>query len=812
MPTAIVIIGAGVSGLTSALLLSKSKGNAVTIVAKHMPGDYHIEYASPWAGANVLPMADRENSRWERRTWPELKRLAEHVPEAGIHFQGKAFAANPLKFARWQLTRDPWYAAVLPDFRELHPDELVPGHESGCEFTSVCINTATYLQWLLGQCLRNGVVVRRAVLADISEAGAMSHTGAAPASVIIINATGLGSLKLGGVRDLTMLPVRGQTVLVRNECHPMITTSGTDDGDVEVLYIMQRAGGGGTILGGTFDPDNWAAEPDPNISIRIMRRAIEVCPNLTGGKGIDGLSIIRHGVGLRPYRRDGARIETEVTADGLRIVHNYGHAGWGYQASYGCAERVVELVNELRMDAGEQLVGDFKLLSTDESEIPPGLWNFAVDIATGRHALSSLVVPALWLLDAALCCLIIWRVPYTEIDWVAYMEQVDQFLSGERDYARIEGGTGPLVYPAAHVYIYSGLYYMTDSGKNILLAQKIFAVLYLATLALVMLCYRYAKVEWLATRLNAAHHSKLELQAPPYLAVLLILSKRLHSVFILRCFNDCFAVFFLWLAIFFLQRRSWTLGALAYSWGLGVKMSLLLVLPALAVVLFLGRGFRGSLLVAWQMALFQLVIAVPFLAADWKAYLGRAFELSRQFKFEWTVNWRMLGEQAFISTSFSVALLAAHAAALVIFIATRWMKPAGWPLSAMIPPLLHGQAPLAPREELAASRRVTPEYIMTTVLSANIIGLLFARSLHYQFYAYLYWSEPYLLWKASRRPLLVGSLWLAQEWAWNVFPSTAVSSSVVVGVLTTIVVMVYFGIAEEDDLGAPNMLIEGKNE
>ena len=45
---------AGVSGLTCALLLAK-KGNEVTVVAKHMPGDYDAEYTSPWAGANVLP-------------------------------------------------------------------------------------------------------------------------------------------------------------------------------------------------------------------------------------------------------------------------------------------------------------------------------------------------------------------------------------------------------------------------------------------------------------------------------------------------------------------------------------------------------------------------------------------------------------------------------------------------------------------------------------------------------------------------------------------------------------------------------------
>ncbi|KAF4509093.1 hypothetical protein G6O67_005396 [Ophiocordyceps sinensis] len=369
MSSVIVVVGAGVSGLTSALLLAKSKSSTITVVAKHMPGDYHIEYASPWAGANVLPMADDENSRYERRTWPELKRLAEQVPEAGIHFQkSRVFRrqkdlVNPggLKDALFDV--GPWYQSLLPDFRELGPDELLPGHESGCEFTSVCINTATYLQWLLGQCLKAGVVFKRAVLSDIAEAAAMSHTGS-PASVVV-NATGLGSLKLGGVRDTTMMPLRGQTVLVRNECHTMITTSGTDDGDLETLYMMQRAGGGGTIIGGTFDMGNWDSEPDPNVAMRIMKRAVEACPDLTGGKGTEGLSIVRHGVGLRPYRRDGVRIEPEKMGHGTWIVHNYGHGGWGYQASYGCAERVVELVNQIRRDKGEDVDSEPKLFSWD---------------------------------------------------------------------------------------------------------------------------------------------------------------------------------------------------------------------------------------------------------------------------------------------------------------------------------------------------------------------------------------------------------------------------------------------------------------
>lgn len=78
------------------------------------------------------------------------------------------------------------------------------------------------------------------------------------------------------------------------------------------------------------------------------------------------------------------------------------------------------------------------------------------------------------------------------------MQQVSQFLDGERDYRKIEGGTGPLVYPAAHVYIYTFLYWITDKGQNIGKAQAIFGMLYLVTLGVVMSCYRKAKVRSIA--------------------------------------------------------------------------------------------------------------------------------------------------------------------------------------------------------------------------------------------------------------------------------------------------------------------------
>ena len=76
-----------------------------------------------------------------------------------------------------------------------------------------------------------------------------------------------------------------------------------------------------------------------------MKRAVDLFPVLTDGKGIEHLSIIRHNVGLRPLREGGVRLEKEKI-NGVWIVHNYGHGGYGYQSSYGCSKVAVELVEE----------------------------------------------------------------------------------------------------------------------------------------------------------------------------------------------------------------------------------------------------------------------------------------------------------------------------------------------------------------------------------------------------------------------------------------------------------------------------------
>lgn len=47
--------------------------------------------------------------------------------------------------------------------------------------------------------------------------------------------------------------------------------------------------------------------------------------------------------------------------------------------------------------------------------------------------------------------------------------KVEGFLGGERDYTKLKGDTGPLVYPAGFLYVYSAIRFLT--GGEVFPAQ-----------------------------------------------------------------------------------------------------------------------------------------------------------------------------------------------------------------------------------------------------------------------------------------------------------------------------------------------------
>jgi alpha-1,3-mannosyltransferase len=82
------------------------------------------------------------------------------------------------------------------------------------------------------------------------------------------------------------------------------------------------------------------------------------------------------------------------------------------------------------------------------------------------------------------------------------MQEVEGFMNGTLDYYELKGDTGPLVYPAGFVYIYSLLYGVTDRGANVKLAQYIFIGIYLAFISLVFYVYRKTKRVIVSTDLS----------------------------------------------------------------------------------------------------------------------------------------------------------------------------------------------------------------------------------------------------------------------------------------------------------------------
>jgi len=336
---------------------------------------------------------------------------------------------------------------------------------------------------------------------------------------------------------------------------------------------------------------------------------------------------------------------------------------------------------------------------------------------------------------------VIHKVKYTEIDWIAYMQEVEGVKNGTYDYSLLKGDTGPLVYPAGFVWIYMFLYFITSQGKNVLLAQYIFAALYIINLALVFRILGKTR------------------KLPPYMyAVMSLTSYRIHSIFALRLFNDPVAVMLVYAAINLFIDDYWSIGSLMYSLAVSVKMNILLYSPALLAAYITVLGYKQTVVQLMICGGFQVLVALPFLSSYPLQYLIGAFNLGRVFIFKWTVNFRFLPEDIFVSKYFHISLLLLHIITLAF--CSRYV----WRFLSSYAKLRNLGVP------------ATSQLLVLPLFLSNFIGIMFARSLHYQFYVWYYHTLHYLLWCTEYsvvfRLLLLGVV----EMCWNTFPSTVYSS------------------------------------
>ncbi|XP_055939110.1 lethal(2)neighbour of Tid protein-like [Argiope bruennichi] len=345
------------------------------------------------------------------------------------------------------------------------------------------------------------------------------------------------------------------------------------------------------------------------------------------------------------------------------------------------------------------------------------------------------------LLEVVLNALIIFKIPYTEIDWKAYMQEVEGVVNGTWDYQYLKGDTGPLVYPGGFVYIFLILYAVTLKGTWILCAQILFAALYLATLYVVFRLYTRSQI------------------VPPYALIFMCFtSYRIHSIYALRLFNDPFAIFFLFVAINFFSDGRWYIGCIFYSFAVSIKMNILLFAPGLLFILLHSIGIKETTYCLSLCGLVQVLVGFPFLLANPVSYISRSFDLGRIFLHQWTVNWRFLPEEIFVSRSFHLCLLFLHLITLAAF-AYSWTRKFGI--------LKKGEKPY-----------LALDNFLFILFVSNFVGMVFSRSLHYQFYVWYFFTLPHLLWSTNYNPVIKLFTLGLLELSWNTYPSTVLSSAV----------------------------------
>jgi D-amino-acid oxidase len=340
----VLVLGAGVIGLTTALCLAEA-GLAVALAAAEPPAQTTSATAGAIWGPHLVGMDDRV-TRWADVTLDRLTALS-HPDLGASDLTGIVHTASGIAARRESDTAPPEFAGSASDLAQCTPGQIPVGYGSAWRLVAPIVSMPGYLDYLARRYGRaGGATTFPAKISTLSRARAL-----APSARVIVNCTGCGARDL--VPDPDVTPVRGQVVVAAN---PGITEffvgTGSDPSDLTYLFPH----GDVVVLGGTEEPGNWSLEPDPQTAARIIAACSAIEPALRTAP------VLGHRVGLRPARpsvrleavqlepgqlesgqRETGQLETGPGGN-VTIVHNYGHGGAGVTLSWGCAEDAAELV------------------------------------------------------------------------------------------------------------------------------------------------------------------------------------------------------------------------------------------------------------------------------------------------------------------------------------------------------------------------------------------------------------------------------------------------------------------------------------
>ncbi|MFC8079785.1 FAD-dependent oxidoreductase [Streptomyces sp. NPDC057307] len=317
MTETVIVIGGGVVGLTTAVVLAEQgrEGRRVRVWSR----DPAADTTSAVAGALFWPYRIEPAERvgpWSLRSLREYVALARDPGATGVRVVAGLMTDTPLAgLGSW--------ARELPELREARADELPAGCGQGLHGRLPLIDMPTHLRYLEERLRAAGGSVERRTVVGFEEAAAQA--------AVVVNCSGLGAREL--VPDASVYPVRGQLVIVENPgIEEWLVSKGEDAAEPSYLFPQPF----GLLLGGTAEEYASDPRPDPAIAADIVERCAALRPQVRGAR------VLGHRVGLRPAR-PAVRIEAVRLPGGARLVHNYGHGGAGVTVAWGCAEEAARL-------------------------------------------------------------------------------------------------------------------------------------------------------------------------------------------------------------------------------------------------------------------------------------------------------------------------------------------------------------------------------------------------------------------------------------------------------------------------------------
>lgn len=309
----VLVIGAGVVGLTTAISLAEAGLRVLVRTAAPPERTTSAAAGAVWGVVKAGPPG--RALEWGRAGLEILSKLAAE-PGTGVRIAaGREVSRAPLEPYYW--------TSLLADLRVCTEAELPGGYTEGWHYTAPVATMPVYLEYLRARLERAGGTI------EVSPVGSLA--GLAGLAPVIVNCSGAAAHHL--VPDPAVVPVRGQVVIATNPGIEEFLIS-RDPEPPWIWYIFPH--GDTVLLGGTNDEGNWDTEPSAEVAERIMAGCAALEPRLRGAE------IFGHRVGLRPWRPE-VRLESEPLG-GSVLWHNYGHGGAGVSLSWGCAAEITRSV------------------------------------------------------------------------------------------------------------------------------------------------------------------------------------------------------------------------------------------------------------------------------------------------------------------------------------------------------------------------------------------------------------------------------------------------------------------------------------